>query len=92
MLVATVFDAFQRVYNYQTRDLVRIASNGTGILPEGNISRDLVHRLAEEASEIAEHLLQIPTATANCASISIFCIALVHEHESFGQDLHVPAQ
>jgi hypothetical protein len=59
VLVATVFDAFQRVYNYRTRDLVRIASNGTGILPEGNISRDLVHRLAEEASEIAEHLLHI---------------------------------
>lgn len=59
VLVATVFDAFQRVYNYQTRDLVRIASNGTGILPEGSISRDLVHRLAEEASEIAEHLLHI---------------------------------
>src|SRR5262245_8613458 len=59
VLVATVFDAFQRVYNYQTRDLVRIATNGTGILPEGSISRDLVHRLAAEAGQIAEHLLHI---------------------------------
>ena len=59
ILVATVFDAFQRVYTHRTADLFRIASNGTGQLPEGNISRDLVHRLASEASDIAEHLLHI---------------------------------
>jgi hypothetical protein len=59
VLVATVFDAFQRIYNFRTRDLVRIATNGTGVLPEGRISRDLVHRLASEASEIAEHLLLV---------------------------------
>ena len=59
VLVATVFDAFQRIYTHRTRDLLRIASNGTGVLPEGSISRDLVHRLAGEAAEIAEHLLHI---------------------------------
>jgi hypothetical protein len=59
VLVATVFDAFQRIYNFRTRDLFRIASNGTGVLPEGSINRDLVHRLALEASEIAQHLLHI---------------------------------
>ena len=59
VLVATIFDAFQRIYEYRTRDLIRIATNGTGVLPEGSISRDLVHRLAGEASEIAEHLLAI---------------------------------
>ena len=59
VLVATIFDAFQRVYKYRTCDLLRIASNGTGILREGSISRDLVHRLAGEASQIAEHLLHI---------------------------------
>lgn len=59
VLVATIFDAFQRTYTYRTRDLLRIATNGTGILPEGSISRDLVHRLAGEAGEIAEHLLSI---------------------------------
>ena len=59
VLVATIFDAFQRIYSYRTRDLLRIATNGTGVLPEGSISRDLVHRLAAEASEIAEHLLHI---------------------------------
>lgn len=59
VLVATIFDAFQRIYAFRTRDLLRIASNGTGVLPEGNISRDLVGRLASEAAEIAEHLLHI---------------------------------
>lgn len=59
VLVATIFDAFQRVYEFRTRDLIRIATNGTGVLPQGSISRDLVHRLAGEASEIAEHLLHI---------------------------------
>jgi hypothetical protein len=59
VLVATIFDAFRRIYEFRTRDLIRIATNGTGVLPEGSISRDLVHRLAGEASEIAEHLLHI---------------------------------
>ena len=59
VLVAAIFDAFQRVYTFRTRDLFRIASNGTGELPKGSISRDLVVRLAREAKEIAEHLLHI---------------------------------
>ncbi|MBL7856350.1 MAG: hypothetical protein JNM57_01575 [Cyclobacteriaceae bacterium] len=59
ILVATVFDAFQRIYQYKTQDLIRIATNGTGILPKGNISPDLVKRLATEAQQIAEHLLHI---------------------------------
>lgn len=59
VLVATVFDAFQRIYVHRTRDLLRIASGGTGVLPEGSISRDLVGRLAREAAAIAEHLLHI---------------------------------
>lgn len=59
VLVATIFDTFRRIYKHRTSDLLRIATAGTGVLPEGNISHDLVHRLAQEASEIAEHLLHI---------------------------------
>jgi hypothetical protein len=59
VLVATIFDAFQRIYVHRTRDLLRIATNGSGVLPEGSISRDLVGRLAGEAADIAEHLLHI---------------------------------
>src|SRR5262249_41717526 len=30
VLVATMFDAFQRIYTHRTRDLLRIATSGTG--------------------------------------------------------------
>ncbi len=59
ILVATIFDAFMRLYNYKTQDLLRIATQGTGILPQGAIHPDLVKRLACEASEIALHLLSV---------------------------------
>lgn len=59
ILVATVFDAFMRLYNFRVQDLLRIASQGTGILPQGSIHPDLVKRLAMEASEVASHLLSV---------------------------------
>jgi hypothetical protein len=59
VLVATIFDAFQRLYAFRTEDLRRIASGGTGILPEGRVSTDLVRRFASEAAEIAQHLLHV---------------------------------
>lgn len=59
LLVATIFDAFLRLYNNNTADLIRIASNGTGILQPGAIHPDLVKRLAAEASAIAQRLLHI---------------------------------
>jgi len=59
VLVATVFDAFLRIYDFRTRDLLRIATGGTGHLPKGSISPDLVRRLADEAGEIAARLLHI---------------------------------
>lgn len=59
ILVATIFDSFLRLYHFRTADLIRIATNGTGQMQEGNISIDLVKRLAKEASDIADHLLEI---------------------------------
>lgn len=59
ILVATIFDAFMRLYNFRVKDLFRIATQGTGVLPEGAIHPDLVKRLAFEASDIAEHLLYV---------------------------------
>lgn len=59
ILVATIFDAFLRLYHLQTADLIRIATNGTGILQPGAIHPDLVKRLAQEACNIAGHLLHI---------------------------------
>jgi hypothetical protein len=59
ILVAAVFGAFSRVYLARTRDLFRIASEGTGVLREGDIHPDLVNRLAEEAQRCAERALQM---------------------------------
>lgn len=59
ILVATVFDAFARLYKYRVADLLRIATDGTGILSNGDINLDLVNRLTEEACKIAEKLMLI---------------------------------
>jgi hypothetical protein len=59
VLVAAVFDAFLQIYKRRTADLLRLATNGTGVLPAGAISVDLVNRLAVEASKVAEHVLNI---------------------------------
>lgn len=52
ILVATVFDAFVRLYNHNTRDLFLIGKKGTP-------GPELIGRLAREAADIARHLLQI---------------------------------
>ena len=57
ILVAAVFDAFFATYQARIRDLVRIATAGTGILPKGDLHPDLVDRLAREASETAQDIL-----------------------------------
>jgi hypothetical protein len=59
ILVAAVFDAFLTIYKSRVADLLRIASNGTGVLPDGALHPDLVNRLADEAAKAAKHVLQI---------------------------------
>ena len=59
ILVAAVFGAFLSIYRKRVADLFRIATNGTGILPQGHIHPDLVKRLAGEASRTAKHFLGI---------------------------------
>jgi hypothetical protein len=57
VLVAAVFDAFLSIYKSRVSDLLRIASNGTGVLPQGELHPDLVSRLAGEAAKSAQHVL-----------------------------------
>jgi hypothetical protein len=57
ILVAAVFDAFFAVYQQRIGDLVRIASEGRGVLPQGDLHPDLVDRLAREASAAAQEIL-----------------------------------
>jgi len=59
ILVAAMFEAFINVYKRRTRDLFRIASNGTGILPDGDLHPDLVNRLSKDAAKTAKHFLNI---------------------------------
>lgn len=59
ILVAAVFGAFLTLYKSATRDLYRIATEGTGVLRAGDIHPDLVNRLAGEAAKIAGRILQL---------------------------------
>jgi len=59
LLVAAVFDAFTKLYKYRVADLIRLASNGSGVLAPGEIDPDLVKRLATDACNIADKLMLI---------------------------------
>lgn len=59
ILVAAVFEAFLSIYKSRVADLLRIASNGTGILTPGELHPDLVDRLAREAAKTAQHVLNM---------------------------------
>lgn len=59
LLVAAVFDGFLAIYRARVADLLRIATAGTGILPDGALSPDLAARLAVEASKAAGHVLSM---------------------------------
>ena len=59
ILVAAIFDAFLAIYERRSEDLVRIASGGTGVLPDGRLHPDLVSRLAREAAKTAGHFLTL---------------------------------
>ena len=59
ILVAAVFDAFLTIYKSRVADLLRIATEGTGVLPAGQLHPDLVNRLAEEAAASAQHVLEM---------------------------------
>jgi hypothetical protein len=59
ILVAAVFGAFLLVYRKRTVDLFRIATQGTGVLPLGDIHPDLAIRLADEAARCARDILQM---------------------------------
>jgi hypothetical protein len=59
ILVAAVFDGFFATYQRRIRDLVRIATGGTGLLPAGDLHPDLVNRIAGEATRAAQGILNM---------------------------------
>lgn len=59
VFVSAVFDAFITVYTRKTERYVRLATGGTGMLPEGELSADLQAILAEEATQLAGQFLNV---------------------------------
>jgi hypothetical protein len=59
MLIGAVFEAFLTVYRRKAARILRLATGGSGILPEGDLHPDLVDALAEKASSLAEQFLTI---------------------------------
>jgi len=59
ILVAAVFDGFFKTYLSQIQDLLRIATGGTGRLPQGSLHPDLAARLAREARIVADATLRM---------------------------------
>ena len=59
VLVSAVFAAFVTIYRARSADLIRLATNGTGVLPAGEISHDLAGRLAGEAAKVADQVLNM---------------------------------
>jgi len=57
ILVSAVFDAFFSVYQRRIADLIRIATGGTGTLPQGDLHPDLVNRIAREVTKTAQNFL-----------------------------------
>ena len=59
ILVQAVFEAALTVFRRKTAQYMRLASAGTGRLPEGDLPIDLQNILAETASKLASNFLSI---------------------------------
>jgi len=59
VLVGAIFEAFLAIYKSRIADLLRIATQGSGILAPGALHPDLVRRLAAEAAKTSTHFLRL---------------------------------
>ncbi|MBS0264517.1 MAG: hypothetical protein JSS02_21460 [Planctomycetes bacterium] len=59
ILVAAVFAAFLAIYQTRVTKLLRIATGGTGILPQGDLHPDLIDEMAQTAANVARDVLRI---------------------------------
>jgi hypothetical protein len=57
ILVSAVYEGFAATYERRTRDLVRLATGGSGRLSEGELHPDLVNRLTTECVRTAQTVL-----------------------------------
>jgi hypothetical protein len=59
ILVSAVYEGFVSTYVRRTRDLLRLATGGSGRLPEGDLQPDLISRLTWEAVRTAQAVLSM---------------------------------
>lgn len=59
ILVAAMFAAFLEIYKVRTKNVITLASAGSGVLPEGALHPSLVEALASEATKAARHFLHM---------------------------------
>jgi hypothetical protein len=59
ILVSAVYEGFVSTYVRRTRDLLRLATGGSGRLPEGELHPDLVDRLTTETVRTAQAVLSM---------------------------------
>jgi hypothetical protein len=59
VLVSAVFEAFVTLFRRKTERYVRLATNGSGVLPPGTLPIDLREVLADEASQLASQILRV---------------------------------
>ncbi|MET1162675.1 MAG: hypothetical protein ABWY48_09035 [Pseudoxanthomonas sp.] len=55
VLLCAVFEAYLTIFHRKSAPFLRLASNGTGICPPGDLPADLVDMLAHAASALAGH-------------------------------------
>ena len=72
ILVSAVYDAFVTVFERKTARAIRLATNGTGLIPEGALGADLLDELAEAAKKLAKQFLTICIRAVDyCPSVDI---------------------
>lgn len=59
VLVSAVFAAFLTIYNQRSREVIKLATAGSGVLPSGDLAPALADRLAQEASKVAAQVLRM---------------------------------
>ncbi len=59
ILVSAIYEGFVSTYVRRTRDLVRLATGGSGRLPDGELHPDLVGRLTSECVRTAQAVLSM---------------------------------
>jgi hypothetical protein len=59
IFVSAVFEAFYTFFRNRIKNIIKLATAGSGILPEGDMQPGLVSMITEEAGKAAQHTLNM---------------------------------